>query len=197
MLQRRRAFIAILIGMSLATAAVVWAHCDTMNGPVVTTGQKSLESGNLTPTLKWLKPQHEAELRTAFAQAIAARKQGDAAKQVADRYFLETLVRLHRAGEAQPFTGLKGAGEGVTPAVTAADKALEDGQIDAVVKMLTDEVAKGARERFERARQARAHADENVNAGREFVASYVEFVHYVERIEAVAKADSAHGAHHE
>jgi hypothetical protein len=164
-----------------------------MNGPVVAAGRAVLESGDITPVLKWIKADYEQELRSAFDQAVAVRKQSAAAKDLADKYFLETLVRLHRAGEGEPFTGLKPAGEGVTPAVAAADAALENGQIDALVKSLADDVGKGVRQRFERVQQAKRHAEHNVEAGREFVAAYVEFVHYVERIESDAAGGVSEG----
>jgi hypothetical protein len=96
-------------------------------------------------------------------------------------YFLETLLRLHRAGEGEPYTGLKPAGV-VEPAVVEADKALESGSVENLVKLITETASKGIRERFTKVKEAKKHADHSVEAGREFVEAYVQFTHYGERL---------------
>jgi hypothetical protein len=111
---------------------------------------------------------------------------------LADLFFFETLVRVHRAGEGAPYTGLKPAGVEFEPGIKASDKALESGSVDALTEELTAVVSAGVRELFERAYQAKAHAEHNVEAGRRFVAAYVEFVHYIERLHSAAAADAAH-----
>jgi len=63
-------------------------------------------------------------------------------------HFFETLVRIHRAGEGAPYTGLKPAGRDLGPAIPAADKALESGSSEQLVKLLTDTVRNGVHERF-------------------------------------------------
>lgn len=174
---------------------LVFAHCDTLDGPVVKTAQAALAKGEVTPILKWVRKEDEAEIQDLFKKTLAVRNKGKEAQEIADRFFLETLIRLHRAGEGEPFTGLKPAG-GVEPAVAEADKALESGNIDSLVKLVTDEAARGIRERFGRAKEAKKHADHSVAAGREFVESYVQFTHYVERLhmDAAAGAGNHHGA---
>ena len=171
---------------------IAGAHCDTLDGPVVGTARVALEKGDVTPVLKWVKPEHESEIRAAFARTLAVRSNGPEARGLADTYFYETLVRLHRAGEGAPYTGLKPAGTDLDPAVAGADKALEGGSVEGLVKLVTSGVAAGIRERFARAATARKHADKSVEAGREYVEAYVEYVHYVERIHS----DAAGGAHH-
>jgi hypothetical protein len=107
------------------------------------------------------------------------------------RYFFETLVRIHRTGEGAPYTGLKS--ESPEPVIQAADRALETGSADILVKMMNDAAAAGIRERFASAKETKKHAGESVEAGREFVEAYVDFTHYVERLYIDA---SAQGAHH-
>ena len=144
------------------------------------------------PVLKWVKRSDEAEIRELFKKTLIVRGKGKEAQELADMYFFETLVRIHRAGEGAPYIGLKQ--EPVEPIVAAADKALETGSVDALVKLVSDAVAAGIRERFAQANETKKHADENIEAGRKFVEAYVEFTHYVERIHVDA---AAHGAHHE
>lgn len=167
------------------------SHCDTVEGPVVKAAKIALEKGDVTPILKWVKKEHEKEIREAFKKTLAVRTAGPEAKELADMYFFETLVRLHRAGEGAPYTGLK-SGESVEPIIAEADKALESGSAEKLVKLVTDAVAKGIRDRFAHAKETRKHADESVEDGREFVESYVEFTHYVEKLHLNATERNSH-----
>jgi len=172
----------------------LYAHCDTLEGPVVETAKKALASGDITPLLKWVAADDEQMIRTAFQKTLDVRKLGTQARDLADMYFFETLVRIHRAGEGAPYTGLK-PGTAVDPAVALADKALESGSVDHLVNVLSDATAEGIRERFHRALEAQKHAEENVTAGREFVKTYVIFTHYVEGLHSKIKSASEHHEH--
>ena len=175
-----------------------YAHCDTLNGPVVKDAQAALEKGDVAPVLKWVKKNVEPEIRTAFNTALVERAKGKEAKEKADMKFFETLVRIHRAGEGASFTGLKQA-DAVEPIVAEADKALETGSAGTLTaemsKLLTNEV----KEKFDRVLEKRKHKDESVEAGREYVEAYVEYVHYVEGMHTaiLEKGDHHHAEAHE
>ena len=173
---------AAALVMAIGYAPAASAHCDTLDGPVVAAARMALLRGEITPVLKWVKKDAEPELRAAFQQTLTVRVANPKARELADRYFFETLVRLHRAGEGAPYTGLKPAGAQTEPAVEGADKALETGSIDAVIKLVTGDVAAGIRARFNRTVEARKQADASVEAGREFVEAYVDYIHYVEAL---------------
>lgn len=177
----------------LFTATSASAHCDTMDGPVIVDAKTAIEKKEITPVLKWVKPEHEAELKSAFTRALAVRSQSKEARELADQFFFETLVRVHREGEGAPYAGLKPAGTKLDPAIEAADLALDSRKADALIKAVTDETAAGIRKRFADAVQKKQHAAHNVEAGREYVAAYVEFVHYVEAVHTTAtRAAQAH-----
>lgn len=185
----------LLAGVLLSTLLLVLptgalAHCDTLDGPVVQDARKALEQGNLTPALKWVAPADEAEIKTAFEQTVQVRKLGPAAQELADRYFFETLVRLHRGHEGAPYTGLKPAGEVPKP-IAMADQALEKGSVDTLVGKILEHTEQGIRERFTAALAAKKRAGESVNLGRKYVEDYVSFIHYVEGI-----ANQVHGETH-
>jgi hypothetical protein len=184
--------------LAFGVSASARAHCDTLDGPVVKEARVALESGDVTPLLKWVRKEDEAEIRTAFQQARAVRGGSPEARALADQYFFETLVRVHRAGEGAPYNGLKPAGSELGPAVAGSDAALEGGSADALVKAVTDQAAAGLRERYQRVAEAKKHAGESVEAGRRYVAAYVEFVHYAERLydDAARSAGHDHGAAH-
>ena len=188
----KMAIVAACAGLVLVAPALVSAHCDTLDGPVVKDARIALEKGEITPVLKWVKKKDETLIRKAFKSTVAAAKRGPKAKETSEHRFFATLVKVHRAGEGAPFTGLKPAGT-VEPAVAAADKALEGGSSEALVKLVTDAVANGIRERYDRAAELYRHKDESVEAGRSFVEAYVEYTHYVERLHQDAEG---HGVHH-
>jgi len=179
---------ALIAGMSSLAAA----HCDTLDGPVVQDARKALEVKDITPVLKWVKPRDERAVRKAYARALSAK--GRKNRAAAENQFFATVVRIHRAGEGAPFTGLKPAGE-IEPVILEADKSLENGSSDALINLVTSDVASGIRNRFERVSAAYKQKDENVEKGREFVEAYVEYTHYVERIHLDAKGGSAHAEH--
>lgn len=165
-----------------------FAHCDSLDGPVVIAAKAALDAGDVTLVLKWVKKEHETEVTTLFNKITAVRNKGQKQKELADMYFFETVVRLHRTGEGEPYTGLKPAGI-VEPAVIEADKALESGSVDALVKLVTEASAKKIRERYAKAKETRKTADQSVEAGREYVEAYMQFTHYVERLhDAMAEA---------
>jgi len=168
-----------------------FAHCDTLDGPVVQTARIALDKADVTPLFKWVRADEEEEIRAAFQKTLSVRAKGAEAKELADMYFFETLVRIHRAGEGAPYTGLK-PGEAIDPAVALADKALETGSVDKLVDVLTKAMANGIRERFEHASETQKHADDTVAAGREFVEAYVIFTHYAEGLHASIKGNGAH-----
>jgi len=170
------------------------AHCDTLDGPVVESARYALATDDVTPLLKWVSIDDEQLIRAAFQNTMEVRKLGGQAQKLADMYFFETLVRIHRAGEGASYTGLK-AGTEVDPAIALSDKALESGSVDKLIGVLTDATAKGISERFHRALEKRKHVDESVTAGREFVEAYVIFTHYVEELHASVKGGTGHHEH--
>jgi Family of unknown function (DUF6448) len=182
-----------LVTVASLTARTASAHCDGLDGPVVKAAQKALQTGDLNPILIWVKPQDEDEIRSAFEETLAMRKLNQQAQAFADRYFFETLVRTHRAGENAPYTGLKPAGRDLGPAIPAADKALEAGSDEALTELLTEKVREGLHRHFKEVVEKKRFAPNDIAAGREFVEAYVVYLHYVEELyEAAAKSVSGH-----
>ena len=183
---------AIAIGLGLMAGSTAYAHCDTLAGPIIPDALAALEKGDVTPVLKWVMPGDEAEIKAAFAKAVVVRTKGAEAKELADRYFLETFVRVHRAGEGAPYTGLKD--EPVDPIVAMADKALATGSADDMIKKLSAHMAKVIEGKFDKAVKAAKKKDVSVKAGREYVEAYVVFMHYIEELHAAIVSDGGH--HH-
>jgi hypothetical protein len=186
--KRFLALVALPAAMLATSATKGWAHCDTMDGPVVKAAQAALATGYPSRVLIWVRAQDEPEIRRAFARTMQVRALGGEARELADLYFLETVVRIHRLGEGESYTGLKPAGTDLGPAVPAADLALESGSSHELERVLGDEMREGVRERLARARATKAFGVDEVEAGRAFVAAYVEYLHYVEGVHAAAAA---------
>lgn len=191
----RCASLLFAIGLVIV-ASPLSGHCDSMKGPVVIAAQQALEKGDVTSVLKWVPASREAEIRDAFAKALIARKASPEAREVVDLWFFETLVRVHRESEGEPFAGLKGADYQPEEGIELADEAITSGSIGAAEKSLVVDVHDGLRKRFAEVIEAKEHANESVNAGRHYVKAYVEFIHYVERLHESATTAAGERAAH-
>lgn len=167
------------------TLVVLWpkrvsAHCDTMDGPTARDGVKALESADLAYALKWVTPEGEAELREVFKRALAARVLGAAAQEVADRWFLENLVRIHRAGEGEAFAGLQPAGVPIDERVSAADRSVEEGDLQPLAGLVSAERWPELERRFAEVLHRRDYDLHDVDAGRSYIEAYVSFFKFAE-----------------
>ena len=191
---------AVVLAFAIAASGLfgtraALAHCDGLDGPVVKAAQRALQTDDINQVLIWVRPQDADEIKKAFEETLAVRKLSPQAQALADRYFFETLVRIHRAGENAPYTGLKPAGRDLGPAIPAADKALETGSDAVFVELLTGKVQDGLRSHFKEVIEKKNFAPNDVAAGREYVEAYVAYIHYVERLyEAAEKQASGHYA---
>lgn len=170
-----------------------YAHCDTMAGPVIKDAKLALEKKDVMPVLKWVSEEKEAEVRIAFEGALAERTKSPEAKEKADMKFFETLARIHREGEGEPFTGIKPA-DAIEPIELDADRALDAGSVGALTADMSKHLTGEVKERFDRVIEKKKHMDDGVEAGRAYVEAYVEYLHYVE---GVHKAIVGEGEHHQ
>jgi hypothetical protein len=187
------AALAALIGLLRPTAAK--AHCDSVEGPVVAAARAALAAQDVTLILPYVPASAESELTAAFKHTLEVRALGPEAKALADRYFFETAVRLHRAGEGAAYTGLvEGAIE--DPALLAADAALAGGDLDQVYGVLEEAVHGGLVARFAAVHETREHAaaTQTVAAERERVEAELGFEKYVYAIYTAAAGAGAHAS---
>lgn len=173
------------------SAAFAFAHCDSVDGPVVQSARRALASGDVNLVLPWIQPDQESVIRDAFARTVAVRKLNPDAERLADTWFFETLVRVHRQGEGAPYEGLKPAGN-VDPALRAADTAIDEGNIENLEKHLTTAVREGLHQRYHRVTKLKNFKSSDVNAGRDYVAAYVDFIHFAERLHQATLVDPEH-----
>ena len=171
-------------------------HCDTMDGPVVTMARKALEQENVDLILPYVPKKGEREIKSAFRKkVIAVRKDGAKAREIADLYFFETVVRIHRAGEGAPYTGLKPAGLSEGPVIPVAEKAIENGSPDALIQILTDMIRVEVKKRFEHMMHLKKHAGSSVEEAREYVEAMLGLQVWSHSLYQCMQA-GPHDAHH-
>ena len=144
-------------------------HCDSLDGPVVTVARRALEVGDVDVILPYVHADGEGEVRDAFDRVRKVRALSPEAQELADTWFFETVVRVHRAGEGAAFTGLKPAGLDVGPVIPAAERALETGSADGLVEVLCGVAGREVERRHAQALELRHHADDGVAAARDYV----------------------------
>lgn len=197
-----------ILGLALAgllAAGGATAHCDAEDGPVAQAARRALEAGNVAPALPFAPEAAEAEIAQAFAQASAVRALGPEAQALADRHFTETLVRLHRAGEGAPYTGLRPAGLDLGPAIPAAERALASGDPAPLAHLLGHALHTQLETRLQRARAVPAPGTDPVNpaevaAARSRVSAAFAFIGWVEGLHRAIEGDvhaAAAEAHHD
>lgn len=169
-----------VIGIAVLLSAPAFAHCDGTDGPVVKAAQEALAKSDVNLVLIWVRKNDEAEIRRAFDRTVKVRKLSPQAEELADTFFFEMLVRIHRAGEGAPFTGLKPAGRDLGPAIPAADQALKSGDVAPLTNLMVDQMRTGLLERYKQAMAAKDFKSQDIYAGREYVERYVTLIHYVE-----------------
>ncbi|OHC76005.1 MAG: hypothetical protein A3H24_02195 [Rhodoferax sp. RIFCSPLOWO2_12_FULL_60_11] len=184
--------LATLSAALLLSAAPAFAHCDGEDGPVIKAAQQALDTGNVNRVLIWVQASDQAQIKEAFRKTLDVRQLNPSAKKLADYAFFETLVRVHRAGEGAPYTGIKPAGRDLGPAVVAGDKALDTGAVKPLAEMLTQAVHKSVGGQFKDVIAKKNFKVDDVAAGQEYVKAYVGYIHSVERIYDATVA-SAHG----
>ncbi|MBI3993523.1 MAG: hypothetical protein HY342_09630 [Candidatus Lambdaproteobacteria bacterium] len=170
-------------------------HCDSLDGPVVTAARKALDADDVELILPYVPQSGEAEVRAVFEQVQRARRDGTAARDVAERYFFETVVRIHRAGEGAPFTGLKPAGLDTGPVIPVAEEAIESGSPDHLIHLLSDTLRHEISQRFAHLQHLRGHAGDDVAGARAYVESMLGLQVYSHQLFQAMHSDPHEGAH--
>lgn len=175
----------------------LYAHCDGIKGPVVTSAKKALETGNVNYALIWVSKDNEDAIKNLFNKAVEVRKLTPDARELADMYFFESLVRLHRNGEGEAYDGLKMTDEGVPAVIHAADRAIETGNKDELLKFFSKRRDKKEIENKLQEVLSKKQFDINdLQSGRSYVKSYTEFVHYAAALSGIKAPEEREKSHH-
>ena len=188
------ASVILVLMFTVFSASQAFAHCDSYDGPVIKDALKAFKQNNVSLVLKWVNAEHEQEIKSLFDKTIKIKKTSDKEiSQIIETHFLETLVRLHREGEGEPYTGLKPAGS-VTPVIQMADASIENKSADVLVTKLKAHIEKDIREKYQLVQELSKTKDESVEKGRAYVAAYVDYTHTLEGLETALKGHEGHSA---
>lgn len=184
---------ALALGIGLLFPINAEAHCDTPDGPVAAALEQALAEDNFSYIASWVLEEDEAELLEVYELSTSVMETTDSEDTVhlAERYLLENLVRIHRAGEGAPYTGI--SNDPIAPEIAAADASIEEGTLAPLeaAGLITDENRAHAEEVFEQVLATKEYDHDDVAAGRAFVENYVVFTHLFE-----VGHDEEHGDEH-
>lgn len=169
-------------------------HCDSLDGPVVTAARRALDAGDVDLVLPFVHADGEEEVRAAFDRVLPVRGLGPDARDVADRLFFETVVRVHRAGEGAPYTGLKPAGLSEGPVIPLAEHAVETGSPDQVAAFLADALRDELAHRLDLVRSLAPARESSVADARRYVEAMLDFEVYSHHLYQALRGP-AHGEH--
>ncbi|MBL1214224.1 MAG: hypothetical protein HND52_12770 [Ignavibacteriae bacterium] len=184
-------FSLLLIFIFLLPSISVFAHCDSYDGPVIEDALKALDQNNVQLVLKWIEPQQEKEIITLFDKTYRLKNGDQQVYSIVEKYFFETLVRLHRETEGASYTGLKPAGS-TTPFVVMADNSIAENDEEEVIKTVTTQLEQVLRERFDKVAKLSKTKDSSVEQGRAYVEAYVEYTHTLEGLEHLIQGPISH-----
>lgn len=190
----RQFFVSFVFLTLLLLPYPAFSHCDTMQGPVIKDAKRALNSGELSHVLKWIGVDQEAELMKNFQKLVQLRKQGDLAREVADDYFFETVVRLHREYEGAPYTGIKATDDHVPTYIKQLDKAIVSENIKPFLEKVLTHTRETIQAEFDQTVQNKRLAGNSIEDGRRYVAAYVDFIHHVQAIVMAVHGESKHAA---
>jgi hypothetical protein len=187
---------AIVAAGVLSGMQSVQAHCDSLDGPVAKAVQKALDNGNLNPVLAYAPATAEAEIRAAFEKSRKVRALGAEARALADQSFMETVIRLHRAGEGATYTGLKPAGIDYGPVIPAAEQAVESGDLAKLKAVLMEKIEHALNERLAHVRELKKAPLEPKTAAevphtRERISAELGFITFAENLHQAALGKGA------
>lgn len=168
-------------------------HCDSLDGPVVSAAREALTAGDVGIVLPFVPEQDEAEVRAAFTAVQPVRAMGEQARAVADRYFFETVVRVHRAGEGAPYTGLKPSGTPVGPVIPMAEEAVATGSPELLTAYLAGVLQDELRTRLQAVGALAADKGASVADGRRYVEAMLGFEVYCQRVFQTLHSHDGHG----
>ncbi|MED3554254.1 DUF6448 family protein [Cytobacillus praedii] len=183
------------LGIIAFVPSMASAHCDTIEGPVISDAKQALETQNINYILKWVFPEDEEELTKVFEKTLKVRDQSPEVQELADQYLFENLVRIHRAGEGASFTGVQPEGTPMDEAIIAADKSIEVGDLAAFNGLIEEERMHELEEKFDRVLATKEFDVNDLEAGREFVEAYVQYTHFAEGEEGHREAHATEGEH--
>ena len=201
-LQPRKSNLQIILSIVFGSLLMLFAalptsaHCDSYDGPVIKDATKALETNNVNLVLKWITEEQEQEIIPLFNKAYSLKNGDEEVYAIVEKYFFETLVRLHRETEGASYTGLKPAGT-TKQIIQMTDKALEIRNADDFLIKFNSHIDKVVSEKYQKVAELDKSKDNSKKQGRTFVEAYVDYTHTVEALHDILEHSDSHAGHQE
>lgn len=187
-------FSFIILSVFLFTNSV-YAHCDSYDGPVIKDAKKALMQNDVSFVLKWISEEQEKEIVSLFNKTYKLKDKDEEVYEIVEKHFFETLVRLHRATEGAPFSGLKPAGT-TKRIIVMSDNAIQNSDIDNLLMKLDNHIRKVVKKKFNKVMELSKTKDISPEDGRKYVKAYVDYTHTLEEIHNVLEHDNKKHSEH-
>jgi hypothetical protein len=181
----------ILFAILLFSSQATFAHCDSYDGPVIKDAIKALKTNDVNPVLKWLTKEQENEITVLFHKTYKLQNGDKEVYEIVKKHFFETLVRLHRETEGEPYTGLKPAGT-TKQIIQMTDEAIKEGNVDGFLLKFNKHFEKVVREKYDKVLQLSKVKDNSTEEGRDFVAAYVNYTHTIMAMHDILEHGGGH-----
>ncbi|MFZ2283989.1 MAG: DUF6448 family protein [Lutibacter sp.] len=183
----------ILFAILLFSSQVTFAHCDSYDGPVIKDAVKALKTNDVNLVFKWLKKDQEQEITALFNKTYSLKNGDKEVYEIVEKHFFETLVRLHRETEGEPYTGLKPAGT-TKQIIQMTDEAIKEGNVNGFLLKFNKHFEKVVREKYDKVLQLSKVKDNSTEEGRAFVAAYVNYTHTIMMMHDILEHGIEHGS---
>lgn len=156
-------------------------YIDSMDGPVVKAAENALDMEDVKYVLPYVSSEDEEELKDVFERTLSVRELSGEAAELADYWFFETAVRLHRKEEGKSYTGLKSAGTDWGPIIPKIDQAIETANIEELLDFLLNFIREDIEGRFEDVLSKKDYDEDDVEDARDYLNSREEFIRYTRK----------------
>lgn len=184
-MKTRIIFFVTLICVFLFAQNQTFAHCDTMDWPVIIAAKKSLETKNPNYFLIWVQKKDEPIILEDFNKTLSLRQKNPEDSENIDKSFFENLVKIHREWEWAEYTWLKSAWSITNPVVILWDKSFETKNSTELEVFLSKTLADEIKNRFKEVIEKQNYALDDIEAWREYITSYITFLHWAEWIQDI------------
>lgn len=167
-------------------------HCDSLDGPVVTAARQALKAEDVELVLPYVHAEGESEVRRMFDMVLPVRRQSAETRAVADQLFFETVVRVHRAGDSAPYSGIKPAGLSVGRVIPLAEHSVQSGSSEALVAFLSDVLRDEFTSRLEHVKLLEAMKHLSLDFARKHVDAMLGFEVYAHHVYEALSAPAIH-----
>ncbi len=191
-MKTRIIFFITLICVILFTQNQTFAHCDTMDWPVIMAARKSLETKNPNYFLIWVQKKDETIILEEFNKALSQRQTNPENSENIDKKFFESLVKIHREWEWAEYTWLKPAWSITNPVVILWDKSFETKNSSELEEYFSKNITNQIKNRFQEVIEKQNYALNDIEAWREYIAEYITFLHWAEWVDEMMNKKITH-----